>query len=803
MLLTATKLTPEALISAPRRSTPVPNPSGTRAIYTVNSYSFQTHSKSGQVRLLDLATGQSSVLFDKGLPYSDPVWLTDDDFLMLKSLDSPPALRGCTALVVCCADTPEVAKEIRCFEGAVGNLKAVPLGEDGEDAEDAADGRSEGRKRRGKRYAIACSAPATPEGVMYHSEGDKANNGKNGKQKSYSSGRIYTSLYVRHWDRYTTPNRNSLWYGAVRRHTRKRTDAAAVTEPGGSSNAAGDGAETEAQHLGSTEEEETVYTLESPGLVNLLQSAPLRLESPVPPFGGTGDFDLSPAGIVFTARDPTIDPACHTKTDLYFVPLKTFTESSPPAPRMLKTEPSLRGYSSTPRFSPTDPLRIAFTRQRSDQYEADKNRLMVLDDISDEACVAKEFYATSDGQGDWDARPEAVEWSRDGKLIYCLAEHHARNRLWRVPSSDPDKAAALGLPQFVSLAPDEDKLGGSVREMAVLGGGEGTRLLLHCSSLTDSSWYTIVEDGSAGDEAKTTPAPHTRILSSATHHGRTLGLSRDQVSSIWFTGSKGDRVQALVVRPSSFTADRAADPTKKYPLAFLVHGGPQGAWLDDWSLRWNGALFAEQGYVAVMCNPTGSTGYGQRFTDAIRGHWGGYPYRDLELCVEHVAATMSDFVSIDERGVCLGASYGGYMVNWIQGNALGRRFRALVCHDGVFSTANQFATEELFFPLHDFEGPPWGEAGRANYERWNPASRTHNWQTPQMVIHNELDYRLPISEGLAAFNVLQARGVPSKFLTFPDENHVSRYNASCSLFDLVLGRPSPVVRSLLRSRRPR
>ena len=199
----------------------------------------------------------------------------------------------------------------------------------------------------------------------------------------------------------------------------------------------------------------------------------------------------------------------------------------------------------------------------------------------------------------------------------------------------------------------------------------------------------------------------------------------------------------------------------------MFAGGPQGAWEDSWSTRWNPAIFAEQGYVVIAPNPTGSTGYGQAYVDAIQGQWGGLPYKDLMHIWYHIQEKWK-YIDMDAT-VALGASYGGYMINWIQGHEFGRKFKALVCHDGVFSMANQLSSDEQYFPNHDLTAPYW--EAEEEWEKWNPAKFTKNWKTPQLVIHNELDYRLPISEGLAAFNVLQEQGVKSQFLTFPDENH--------------------------------
>lgn len=173
--------------------------------------------------------------------------------------------------------------------------------------------------------------------------------------------------------------------------------------------------------------------------------------------------------------------------------------------------------------------------------------------------------------------------------------------------------------------------------------------------------------------------------------------------------------------------------------------------------------------MVVTPNPTGSTGYGMALQNGIRNEWGGRPYDDLVLAFEYIKANLS-YVDTT-RAVALGASYGGYMVNWIQGHPLGREFKALVTHDGVFSTMNQYSSEEMFFTHYEFGGTLW--ENRKGYEKWDPARFVENWATPHLIIHNDLDYRLPVSEGLAAFNVLQLKGIESRYLTFPDENHVS------------------------------
>jgi dipeptidyl aminopeptidase/acylaminoacyl peptidase len=228
----------------------------------------------------------------------------------------------------------------------------------------------------------------------------------------------------------------------------------------------------------------------------------------------------------------------------------------------------------------------------------------------------------------------------------------------------------------------------------------------------------------------------------------------------WFSGANHDRVEGFLVKPPNF------DPDKKYPVKFLIHGGPQGAWGDDWSYRWNPELFASNGYVAVMINFRGSTGYGQKFTDAIRGEWGGAPFDDLMKGLDY-AEQHYRFIDKD-RECALGASYGGYMANWILGQT--HRFQCIVSHDGMFNTQSAWGTtEELWFNEWEFEGTPYNH--RELYRKWSPHLNATNFKTPTLVIHGQKDYRLDVSEGFQLFTTLQRLGVPSKMLYFPDEGH--------------------------------
>lgn len=543
----------------------------------VSSYSFETHAKSAQIRILNIKDGSSQLVTDDPAA-SDPIWITETEVAFIKSGDN-----GTTILVS--QDVSEKSSEyvfacpftrvyryqankalprphmIHYFAGSIANPKAKRISDD--------------------EIIFCCSAPTTPSGDMYWPAAET---------KSHTSAKIYTGLFVRHWDTWSTPNNDSLWYGLIVRRDKK-------------------------------------WTLDHPGLQNLLSGT--KLSCPVAPFGGAGDFDITASGITFVSKDPGLNPARNTKTDLYYVPLDSWLDKAP-APQMVKTG-RLRGYSLAPTFS-RDGRKIAFARMRSQQYESDKTRLLLIPDVNDLSNV-QEFYETKDGEGSWDFRPDWIVWGKDDKELYIAAEKHGRMLLWKLPS---DPLEAKHHPQPIHQE-------GCVIEARPL--GDSDSLLITSKSRIESSSYAVLDVNTK----------KTKVISSSAKNGRSFGLLPAQCSEIWYPGSAGYDNHALVMTPSNFS------PTKKYPLAFLIHGGPQSAWTDDWSTRWNPAIFAEQGYVVVCPNPTGSTGYGQAHTDAIKGNWGGKPYEDLVKCFEYIEDEMK-FVDT-KRAVALGASYGGYMIS--------------------------------------------------------------------------------------------------------------------------------------------
>lgn len=467
------------------------------------------------------------------------------------------------------------------------------------------------------------------------------------------------------------------------------------------------------------------------------------LESPYPPNGGTDHFDVSAKGIAFVAKDPKLDfgrnnQASTTKSDLYYIPLKTFLESPAPKPKIVLT-PGLEGAATAPTFSNSG-TQLVFLRQKDISYESGLWRIFHTD-VS--TLSVTEFYAKKP----WDRWPSGQVWSADDTKLYIWAEEFGHVKLFVMPSSP---SAATSLPKQIFAS-------GSVSDVQLL---PNNKLFVSSAKFIDNSVYSFVDpEIAAASNATKGVTTFSANLGNTTPNN--YGLSQSQVSETWYTGANGVVQHAYVIKPSFFKEG------EKYPLAYVMHGGPQGSFSDSWSNRWNMAVFAEQGYVVVTPHFTASTGFGQKLIDSIQNQWGGLPYIDIENCFEHIKKNLH-YVDTS-RSVALGASYGGYMMYWIAGHALGLKMKAIFCHDGSFNTLSQYSSEELWFMNHDFNGTLWENWD--NYARWNPAQHTANWKTPMLIVHNEKDYRLPIAEGLAAFNVLQSKGIESKFLTFPDENH--------------------------------
>lgn len=446
-----------------------------------------------------------------------------------------------------------------------------------------------------------------------------------------------------------------------------------------------------------------------------------------------GDFDSPPyaaaSGVDYAfspdnkelayVRNPDKVEAISTNSDIYVMPL-----SGGPARNITSKN---HGYDVSPIYT-RDGKYIVYRSQATAGFEADRWRLMSYNratGVSTE--VAKNF----------DLQVEESVLSPDGNYAYFIAGERGRLPVYRVPlgGAEPQKmvpnVSAIGL----QITPD------------------GKSLIFASSSINNPA-----EVYRADIDAGTV----TALTNANNHLMAQFGLRKAE--EVEWTGALGKKIHGFVVKPPNF------DASKKYPLVVLIHGGPQSAWNDSWSYRWNPEVFANRGFVVFAPNQRGSTGYGQQFVNEISGDWGGKAYTDIMNGTADLLRRNS-FIDRDRIGAA-GASYGGYMINWIEGHNNDPRFRfkVLVSHDGVYNIESMYgATEELWFTDWEFKGTPW--TNPLMYARWSPSKFVKNFKTPILVIHSELDYRVPFGEGLQLYTAVQRMGVDSKLLVFPDEGH--------------------------------
>ncbi len=421
-------------------------------------------------------------------------------------------------------------------------------------------------------------------------------------------------------------------------------------------------------------------------------------------------FTADGADIVVASK-PSSTEAWSTNGDLWLIP----TRGGPP--RNLTT--ANPGDDAFPAAS-GDGRYIAYASQERDGYESDRHRLMLLE--------LKTGRTVSLGDGDQDVGHFA--WQRDSKAL--LASFSRKGRAYLETISTEGKVTAYSP---TPLGHDFD-IGPDGSAVAVLSGMNRPPEL-----------FLVRRDG--------TPRPLTHF-NSAQYAGLDLG---PQPEELWVDGSDGTKVHSWLLKPPGWV------PGKKVPLLVLIHGGPQGAWSDSWGMRWNIAAFAAHGYAVLTPNPRGSTGYGRKFTEQVSGDWGGLAYQDILRSVD--AAERLPYIETG-RTCAAGASFGGYMVNWIAGHT--DRFKCLVSHDGPFELVSMYgSTEELWFPEFELGGPYWEKP--ESYRQWSPSSYAKNFKTPTLVVQGELDFRVPTEQGLGMFTALQRRGIESRLLWFPDEGH--------------------------------
>ncbi len=443
---------------------------------------------------------------------------------------------------------------------------------------------------------------------------------------------------------------------------------------------------------------------------------PVDHDTPPLDLGGA-DLAVSPSGgELALVMNPDADVAQSTNNDVFTVG-SDGGNLSPVTTR--------RGNDHSPAFSP-DGRFIAYLSMETPGFESDRQQLMLFDRGT------RQHRALS---ADWDVNVQSLVWTPDSQTLILEIDERGAHNLYRfeVATGKRSRIVTGGVNSSMQVSPQGNQV-----------------VFLRQSATQPPELYAAGLDGRG-----------LRALTSV-NAAALAGLELPALESFSFVGALGDSVQAWLLKPPGF------DPGRKYPLIYVVHGGPQVPMLDSWSLRWNYQMFAARGYLVSAVNFHGSPGWGQQFTNSISQHWGDYPFEDLMKGLDQLAA----LAYVDStRMAAAGASYGGYMINWMQGHT--DRFKVMVSHDGIFDLASaQGATEELWFPNREFgEGGMTNPDTRAMLEKWSPSNYAERWKTPMLVVHGQLDYRLELAEGLQAFTALKVRGVPAKFLYFPDEGH--------------------------------
>ncbi len=453
----------------------------------------------------------------------------------------------------------------------------------------------------------------------------------------------------------------------------------------------------------------------------------VKYDVPPGPFAGSEAYSFSPDGkeLAYTAKDQGRADAWSTDLNVYTVPVTGGAATVITAAN--------RGADQNPVYSP-DGRTILYGSQARAGFESDRVRLMAYD---------RETRTSRELLPKWDRNADSYAYSPSGDAIYLSTVDASRTKFYRISRG---ASGWSGTPQLLT------------------GGGNNIAPSISANGHT-IAW---LQDATERPAEVYVGALGTRGLTDVrrvTHENDPLlaQLKLYPVEDFWFKGADGDSVQGLLLKPPQH------QPGKKFPVLFLIHGGPQGEWLDTWHGRWNLELFASPGFGVVAINPRGSFGYGQKFTDQISKDWGGRVYTDLMNGLD-AALARNSWLDSTRMGAA-GGSYGGYMTNWIAGHS--NRFKALFTHAGVYNLENMYgATEEIWFTDWEMGGPYWDKnAMRATYRRWSPHLFAANFHTPHLVVVGELDYRVPYTEGLSLFTALQRQGVPSRLIDFPDEGH--------------------------------
>ncbi len=473
----------------------------------------------------------------------------------------------------------------------------------------------------------------------------------------------------------------------------------------------------------------------------------------VPPFsleGGGCGCDISPDSKELAFSEKLVeDEAISTNSDIFTLDL-----TDPKAKAMkVSTSP---GGDLNPAYSP-DGKYLAWRSQARAGYESDKFGLAVYD---------RAAKTVTDLLPKFDNWVDEFAWGASSKQIAFASGIRGEEDIYLIGLGSETATQITRAGGFSNL----HLLARADHPGAVERGGIGA-VVATLMKVDQPSEIALVSIGDTQEDVTDQAGVgdyDDSPIGDVTHLNDALLAQLDlpKMESFWFTAQDGTKLEGFIIRPPGF------DATKKYPVKFLIHGGPQGNWGDDWSYRWNAELFAANGYVVVMINMRGSTGYGQAIVDGVNGDWGGKPFTDL---MEGLDYAEQHYPFIDKTRECaLGASYGGYMANWVLGHT--NRFKCIVSHDGMFNPESAYGTtEELWFNEWEFRGKPWDYYGKPDsenpYRKWAPMLSAKNFKTPTLVVHGQLDYRLDVSEGFQLFTTLQRLGVPSKMLYFPDEGH--------------------------------
>ena len=459
----------------------------------------------------------------------------------------------------------------------------------------------------------------------------------------------------------------------------------------------------------------------------------VRYDVPPGPFGGSEGYAFSPDGqeMTYTAKDAGRADAWSTDINLYVVP------TSGGAPTVI-TAANL-GADQNPVYTPNGRF-IAYASQRRAGFESDRWRLMLYE---------RATKTTRELLPSWDRNADAYFFAPDMSALYVNTTDAGREKLYRFALEQGTAGAGLVKPRGPAI---------------VVGDHNNAAFTLSADGRT-LAWVRDAADQPAEVYSAAVTPNGQADTHQVTHENDSLvaRLAVNPVEDFWFRGAGGDSVQGFIVKPPQWQAGR------KYPTVLLIHGGPQGAWLDQWHSRWNYQMFAANGFALVIVNPRGSTGYGQRFVDDVSKGWGGKVYTDL---MNGLDAALARYAWMDRSRLgAAGGSFGGYMVDWIAGHST--RFKALVSHAGPFNleTMNT-ATEELWFPEWEYGGDFWNPAAmRDQYRVYSPHLYAKNFKTPTLVTGGELDFRVPYTEDLSMFTALQRQGVASRLVIFPDEGH--------------------------------